>query len=137
MSKTTIATCTYGPTGVLTKACSAGIFVYKTKYKALIQNPSPNNLFMRRPSYKTKYCMIKLEMVTINHVANPVKIGFAPASLNCWKDTCIPIPANAIAINQLDANFAYGTRKFGNNPTLVMMEATMNQMINIGTIFFH
>ena len=133
----TIATCTYGPTGVFTKACSAGIFVYKTKYKALIQNPSPNNLFMRCPFYKTKYCMIKLETATINQVANPVKIGFAPASLNCWNDTCIPIPANAIDINHLDANFAYGTRKFGNRSTLVMMEATMNQMINIGTIFFH
>ena len=81
--------------------------------------------------------MIKLVTVTINQVAKPVKIGFAPASLNCWNDTCIPIPANAIAINHLDANFAYGTRKFGNKPTLVMMEATMNQMINIGTIFFH
>ena len=137
MSKITIATCTYGPAGVFTKACSAGIFVYKIKYKALIQNPSPNNLFMRRPFYKTKYCMIKLVTVTINQVANPVKIGFAPASLNCWKDTCIPIPANAIAINHLDANFAYGTRKFGNKPTLVIIEATMNQMINIGTIFFH
>ena len=86
MSKTTIATCTYGPTGVLTKACSAGIFVYKTKYKTLIQNPSPNNLFMRRPFYKTKYCMIKLVTVTINQVAKPVRIGFAPASLNCWED---------------------------------------------------
>ena len=81
--------------------------------------------------------MIKLETATINQVAKPVKIGFAPASLNCWKDPCIPIPANAIAINQLDANFAYGTRKVGNYPTLVVIEATMIQMINIGTIFFH
>ena len=81
--------------------------------------------------------MIKLETATINQVARPVKIGFAPASWNCLKDTCIPIPANAIAINHLDANFAYGTRKFGNKPTLVIIEATMNQMINIGMIFFH
>ena len=81
--------------------------------------------------------MIKLVTATTNQAKAPVNKGATPALLNCPKDTWVPIPTRAIAMNHCEDNFVNTRKKDGTILKLLIREAHMNHKINQGKIFFN